>query len=67
MKELTNIVSNLLGSDHTIENSYYNNNNHFYIYKKYEGDQCLVIKNFTELSPLLDNLIEANNWVNNNS
>ena len=67
MKELTRIIQNNLGIDYIIHASYELHNIHYTIYKEYDGMRNVVMKDHNTLSPFFNNLIEADNWINNNS
>jgi hypothetical protein len=67
MKELTKIVENNLGIDNVIHARYELNNNHYTIYKEYDGMRNIVMKDYTTLSPIFNDLIEADTWINSNS
>jgi hypothetical protein len=67
MKELTKIVENNLGIDNVIHARYELNNNHYTIYKEYDGMRNIVMKDYNTLSPIFNDLIEADTWINTNS
>ena len=67
MKELTKIVENNLGVDNIIHARYELNNFHYTIYKEYDGMRNIVIKDYNTLSPIFNDLIEADTWINSNS
>lgn len=67
MKELTNIIDQTLGVDRILHAAYPLNDSTFTIYKEYQGDKIMIIKDYNSISPLFNNLIEATAWINNNS
>jgi hypothetical protein len=67
MKELTTIIENNLGVDYIIHARYKLNNVDYSIYKEYDGMRNIVMKDYLTLSPLFNDLIEADTWINTNS
>lgn len=67
MKDLTNIIDETLGVDRILYAAYPLNDSTFTIYKEYQGDRVMLIKDYNTISPLFNNLIEADAWINNNS
>ena len=67
MKELISIVENNLGADYVTHASYKLNNVHYIVYKEYDGMRSVVMKDYATLSPVFNNLIEADTWINTNS
>ena len=67
MKELSNIVDQTLGMDRLLYAAYPLNSSHFMIYKEFNGDRVMILKDANTISPLFNNLIEADSWINSNS
>lgn len=66
MKELTNIISETLGVDYIVHETQTVNSLVFTTYKEHKGDKTMVIKNYSIISPLFNNLTEAAAWINSN-
>jgi hypothetical protein len=65
MKHLTNIIVSNLGVDYTKENFIVQNGHDFIIYKKFEEDFFIVMKDNNELSEVLISNEDVTNWINN--
>jgi len=64
MKHLTNIIVSNLGVDYTKEDPIVQNGHEFIIYKKFEEDFFIVMKNNGELSQVLISNEDVTNWIN---
>jgi hypothetical protein len=65
MKHLTNIIVSNLGIDYTKENTVTQNGHDFIIYKKFEEDFFIVMKDNSTLSEVLISNDDVTNWINN--
>ena len=65
MKHLTNIILGTLGNGYTNEGSLVQNGHDFTIYKKYQEEFYIVMKNCYELSEVLTSNDDVKNWINN--
>lgn len=64
MKHLTNIIVSNLGVDYTKEDPIVQNGHEFIVYKKFEEDFFIVMKNNGELSQVLTSNEDVTNWIN---
>jgi hypothetical protein len=64
MKHLTNIIVSNLGVDYTKEDPIVQNGHEFTVYKKFEEDFFIVMKNNGELSQVLISNEDVTNWIN---
>lgn len=64
MKHLTNIIVSNLGVDYTKEDPIVQNGHEFIVYKKFEEDFFIVMKNNGELSQVLISNEDVTNWIN---
>jgi hypothetical protein len=67
MKHLTNIIVSNLGVDFTKEDSIVQNGHDFIIFKKFQEDFFIVMKDNDELSELLTSNEDITNWINNHA
>jgi len=67
MKHLTNIIVSNLGVDFTKEDSIVQNGHDFIIFKKFQEDFFIVMKDNDELSELLTSNQDITNWINNHA
>lgn len=65
MKHLINIIVSNLGVDYTIKSILVQDGHDFIVYKKYEEDFFIVMKNSAELSEVLTSNEDVTNWINN--
>lgn len=64
MKHLTNIIVSNLGVDYTKENSVVQNGHDFIVYKKFQEDFFIIMKDNSELSEVLISNDDVTNWIN---
>jgi hypothetical protein len=64
MKHLTNIIVSNLGADFTKEDTIVQNGHDFIVYKKFEEDFFIVMKDNSELSEVLISNDDVTNWIN---
>lgn len=64
MKHLTNIIVSNLGVDFTNEDPIVQNGHEFIVYKKFQEDFFIVMKNNGELSEVLTSNEDVTNWIN---
>ena len=67
MKHLTNIIVSNLGIDFTKGEHIVQNGHDFIIFKKFEEDFFMVMKDNSELSEVLISNDDVTNWINNNA
>lgn len=65
MKHLTNIIVSNLGVDFTKEDPIVQNGHDFTVYKKFQEDFFIVMKDENELSEVLTSSEDVTNWINN--
>lgn len=65
MKHLINIIVSNLGDGYTNEETLVQNGHDFTIYKKYQEEFYIVMKNDYELSEVLISKDDVTNWINN--
>ena len=65
MKHLTNIIVSNLGVDYTKEPTIIQNGHEFAIYKKYQEDFFIIMKDGGQLSEVLTSNEDIINWINN--
>lgn len=65
MKHLTNIIVSNLGVDFTNGDPIVQNGHEFIVYKKFQEDFFIVMKNNGELSQVLTSNEDVINWINN--
>jgi hypothetical protein len=64
MKHLTNIIVSNLGVDYTKEDSIVQNGHDFIVFKKFQEDFFIIMKDSNELSELLTSNEDVTNWIN---
>lgn len=64
MKHLNNIIVSNLGVDFNIQDPIVQNGHEFIIYKKFQEDFFIVMKNNGELSEVLTSNEDVTNWIN---
>lgn len=67
MKHLTNIIVSNLGIDFTSEDPIVQNGHEFIVYKKFQEDFFIIMKNNGELSQVLTSNEDVTNWINNHA
>lgn len=65
MKHLINIIVSNLGADFTKQEDKIQNGHDFIVYKKFEEDFFIVMKDNNELSEVLTSNEDVTNWINN--
>jgi hypothetical protein len=67
MKHLTNIIVSNLGVDYTKEDSIVQNGHDFIVFKKFQEDFFIIMKDSNELSELLTSNEDVTNWINSHA
>ena len=67
MKHLTNIIVSNLGVDYTKEDPIVQNGHDFIVYKKFQEDFFIIMKDNGILSDVLTSNEDVTNWINNNA